>query len=113
MKKSILYLIILLVLSGFSVNNQINENGFKSNLEKMNIIVTQKKWKEANKTMQELTQIYHEEKWKLQLLGNEDEYNGIAKELKLLQTSIDVQDKKEAKYHLTIVKHKLNSIYLY
>jgi hypothetical protein len=68
-------------------------------------------WTLANQEVAKLRGMYKKEKWKLQLLGDEEEYEGLDRELDHLASAALDQDKTEAKKSLVHIRAILKAIY--
>ena len=68
-------------------------------------------WTIANQEVAKLRGMYKKEKWKLQLLGDEEEYEGLDREFDHLASAAHDQDKTEAKKSLVHIRAILKAIY--
>lgn len=73
--------------------------------------VDEEEWEQALLHIKEFERKYEHRKWKLQLLGEIDDYKEIELETKQLIEAIKEEDKLEAKVGLSHIKHRLNIIY--
>ncbi|WP_180994086.1 DUF4363 family protein [Bacillus sp. Marseille-P3661] len=108
-KKSLVIILILLILSGCS-----NWNGENVFLTKINIIeqlMDQEEWNSLKSEVTELKSLYESHKWKIQLLGDEEEYEGIVESINRLFITIEEEDATEAKLELATIKAIINEIY--
>jgi hypothetical protein len=68
-------------------------------------------WSLANQEVAKLRGMYKKEKWKLQLLGDEEEYEGLDREFDHLVSAAQDQDKTESKKSLVHIRAILKAIY--
>ncbi|WP_245799369.1 DUF4363 family protein [Virgibacillus siamensis] len=88
-----------------------SEKAFFHEMQDINKTVEQKDWDQAKANVKKLSQLYKKEKWKLQLLGDEAEYEGINVELQVLKESVQAKDKTQTKVSLGTIRGHLKDIY--
>ncbi|WP_157724870.1 DUF4363 family protein [Virgibacillus phasianinus] len=99
-------LISLLVLGGCK-----SENVFYEKINDINESVSHSNWKQTKEGVKKLSNMYKEKEWKLQLLGDEAEYEGINVELEVLKESADAKDKTQVKVALGTIRGHLKDIF--
>jgi hypothetical protein len=108
----ILFLTMFWILGGCS-NDGINNSPIKYQIQEIKALVDGKNWSEASMAARNLKQLYEEKKWKLQLLGDETEYEGIDREIDKLSAAIEEKEPVQIKLGLAQIHTYLKSIYLY
>ncbi|UFU00286.1 hypothetical protein KO561_04860 [Radiobacillus kanasensis] len=104
-------LISICILGGWTL--QEDDNRFKSSLIQIEGLVDSEEWDKASEEAYQLRDIYQNEKWKYQLLGDENNYKGIQKEMEKLLASISVEDKKQVKVETAVIRTLYKDIYFY
>lgn len=74
-------------------------------------LVNQSQWEKASDEAKAIADLYKKTKWKLQLLGEELEYNELEQEISKLQISIEEKDKLEAKTNIVLIQDYIRAIY--
>ncbi|WP_179151990.1 DUF4363 family protein [Oceanobacillus senegalensis] len=103
-------ILILIVISVLLVGCQ-GEETFNQTMDDIKQSVEQNEWKQAKHKIKTLAEIYTKEKWKLQLMGDEAEYEGISVELEKLKEAVDAKDKTQIKVGLGEIRGLLRGIY--
>lgn len=88
--------------------------GGKEFFEKINSLestLSYEDWKTAKSEVDALDHVYHEKVWKLQLLGDESEYEGMFQSLERIKAAIDQQDATQALVELATIRGILEGIY--
>ncbi|MEL4024851.1 DUF4363 family protein [Lysinibacillus endophyticus] len=109
MKNWILLSSLLILLSGCS-----NINGENEFYEKVNSIEDALKdpdWKQLNLLGAKLEKLYRHNLWKIQLMGDEDEYESLQESINQLIAAIEEQDMTEIKLEIATIKTYLEDIY--
>ncbi|MBP1970170.1 hypothetical protein J2Z83_002288 [Virgibacillus natechei] len=73
--------------------------------------IDQEEWDKAISDIHDFQELYDSRKWKLQLLGELEDYKQIELEILGLQQSLKEEDFMEAKIGVGHIKHRLNMIY--
>lgn len=68
-------------------------------------------WDKALSNINKFENLYEERKWKLQLLGELEDYKEVELEIAALKESVKEQEKLDAKIGLAQIKHRLHVIY--
>ncbi|HET7657304.1 MAG TPA: hypothetical protein VFK37_03355, partial [Bacillales bacterium] len=68
-------------LEGFAQQQAQAGEGFFKKISQIDRLVDKGKWQEAAKETAALRKLYQKKKWKMQLLGDEGEYEGLDREL--------------------------------
>jgi predicted HAD superfamily phosphohydrolase len=80
-------------------------------IEELQLQIQEEQWDEALSNMNEFKKVYGARKWKMQLLGELEDYKDIELEMELFKESVKDQDELESKRGLSQIKHRL--IYIY
>ncbi|WP_188456908.1 DUF4363 family protein [Virgibacillus oceani] len=105
-RTSILIVMISLLLVGCQ-----GEKEFYKKIDDINQSVEQADWEQSKRKIKALKEMYKEGKWKLQLLGDEAEYEGINVEMEKLKEAADAKDKTQIKVGLGTIRGHLHDIY--
>ncbi|MFD1040361.1 DUF4363 family protein [Virgibacillus byunsanensis] len=73
--------------------------------------VDKKEWDKSTSTINEFQELYEKRKWKLQLLGEMEDYKEIELEMGTLKESLKDQDQLESKISLGQIMKRLQIIY--
>ncbi|HET7579401.1 MAG TPA: DUF4363 family protein [Bacillales bacterium] len=84
---------------------------FHQLIQQINQMITKENWQGALKKTSELRATFQKKQWKLQLLGDEGEYEGLNRELDQLYAAVKAKDKSESKVELAAVASYIKSIY--
>lgn len=105
-------MIALLVIGGWSHPADARSGkAFFQQIDQIKEYANQGKWDKANQAATSLQKLYHKKEWKLQLLGDEAEYEGVNRELDNLKGAIAAKDKTEVIMELSTIGALLKSIY--
>ncbi|MEN2767417.1 DUF4363 family protein [Ornithinibacillus xuwenensis] len=106
------YLLIIFLSLLFSGCGQpIGGEIFFNQINALEDSISHTDWEETKLQMDELIKIYEETLWKLQLLGDEGEYEGLHESLERLKPAVDQEDKLQALLELATIKGYLEGIY--
>lgn len=113
MKHFILFILVFgLAFSGSSTTTHAKAGGdLHKKINKIEQLIQKKKWKEADKEARTLRKLYQKKEWKIQLIGDEDEYESINEGLDTLQAAVKVKDKVQATTELANLHSLLESVY--
>ncbi|HWK23688.1 MAG TPA: DUF4363 family protein [Ureibacillus sp.] len=109
MKKWILSLSLLILLSGCS--SVTGENEFLEKINSMEEALNGSDWEQLTSLGSNLEQLYRHNLWKIQLMGDEDEYESLQESINHLNVAIEEQDITEIKLEMATVKTFLEDIY--
>ncbi|HET7657245.1 MAG TPA: DUF4363 family protein [Bacillales bacterium] len=102
---------IAVPLEGFAQQQAQAGEGFFKKISQIDKLVDKGKWQEAAKETTALRKLYQKKKWKMQLLGDEGEYEGLDRELDQLAAAVSTKDKSETKIELGAVRSLFKNIY--
>ena len=74
-------------------------------------LVNQQEWEKAKEGSKDIDQIYKENKWKYQFLGDKTEHKTLNQHIQKLIISIEEQDREEVKFNLAMIENSLESLY--
>lgn len=113
MKRLLACLLVMgLVLGGWSTVSHAKAGGdFYKKINKIDQLIQKKKWKEAGNETRALRKLYKKKEWKIQLIGDEREYEGIGEGLDALHAAVKVKDKVQATNELANIHALLESVY--
>lgn len=110
MKKLIIILTLLfIILSG--CENQVGGDYFFDHIDQLEQSLDQPKWDNITTQAEELKNIFKNHKWKIQFIGDEDEYEGLHESINNLIAAAKEQDSTSTRLELATVKSFLEDIY--
>ena len=92
-------------------NETIQKKPIYQKATEIKTLVNQSEWDKAKEDSEEIQQIYRENKWKYQFLGDETEHKSLNQHIQKLIISIEEKDKKEAKFNLSMIEQYMESLY--
>lgn len=107
--KRILFVLCLVLLVGCS--EITDENDFKASIAALEEILTSEDWEEIEKHTEAIKQQYERSEWKLQLIGDEGEYEGLQEAVNHLQQAAKSKSKFNCEKELTTIRTYLKQIY--
>lgn len=108
-KKYVLPIIFIMFLSGCS--NISGEEAFSNNIKAIEHALKKPDWNQIESLGDDLKKLYNQSEWKIQLLGDEDEYEGLQESINQLIAAIEEKEIPEIKLELATVKTFLDNIY--
>lgn len=107
--KLILLFIGLLLVSGCS--SITGSRDFKQQLNIMEQHLLAQDWDKLNAQLDKLMSVYSKNEWKLQLLGDEGEYERLHESINRFITAVEVKGFDEARMELATLKTIVEDIY--
>ncbi|GAA4722912.1 DUF4363 family protein [Brevibacillus fulvus] len=108
----LLYLVLALVTTGLTPTQvSAAPDPFMQQIEKITALVEQKNWTEAEKHTDKLPEVFKRVKWKYQLLGDENEYEEIEKEIFNVRAAVHKKDSTQAAVSLASIRAMVHLIY--
>ncbi|HEX7064680.1 MAG TPA: DUF4363 family protein [Bacillales bacterium] len=105
-------MITLLVVGGWSHSADAQAGkAFFQQIDQIREYADQGNWQKANQAATNLQRLYQKKEWKLQLIGDEAEYEGVNQELDKLKAAIAAKDETQVKLELSTIGALLKSIY--
>jgi len=108
-QKAMLCIMLLLIVSGCSAQNGKNE--FKENINQLEQSLSNEDTLSLKVQVDKLLQVYKHNEWKLQLLGDEGEYERLHESIQRIIVAMEEEDYTEAKIELSTTKTILQDIY--
>ncbi|WP_047986029.1 DUF4363 family protein [Ornithinibacillus californiensis] len=108
-KKFFILFGFLLILT--ACNKPIAGEHFFNKIEDIEQVVKEEDWKSTDAYLNEFQSYYEKNIWKLQLLGDENEYEGLHESLERLIASINEQDTTQSLIELATIRAYLEEIY--
>jgi len=112
-KQWIIFVLVLFQLSFLNTLGQAAEGASKTIFEKIEVMkthVNQENWDQATKMYDQLDLWYRKNRWKLQLLGDEAEYEEVAHDISRIRITLEEKDKLESKMLIENLKTTLKQI---
>ncbi|WP_339229803.1 DUF4363 family protein [Oceanobacillus sp. FSL K6-2867] len=109
MKKVIVLLCLLLILS--ACTNQVGGKEFFNHINELEKGLDQPNWEELSIQANELKKIYKKDKWKLQLIGDEGEYEDLYESINNLIATVKEKDTLSTRMEIATTKSLLEDIY--
>lgn len=107
--KIILFVFLLITIPGCS--NQVGGDYLFNHIDQLEQAIDQSNWDEVLLQSEELKDIYEDSKWKIQLIGDEDEYEGLYQSINNLIAVVKEKDTTNARLQLASIKSILEDIY--
>src|SRR5690606_16474310 len=109
LKKMMIYICLLLLLTG--CENNIGGDAFFHKINEIENALDEPNWDDVVYQAKELKELYKKDKWKLQLLGDEDEYESLHESINKLITATKGKDLTNIKMELTTIHTYIEDIY--
>lgn len=108
----ILGLIVMLIsITGCDIFKTEKDDLLFHSVTELQHQIEKEEWDKALSNINKFENLYEERKWKLQLLGELEDYKEIELEIVALKESVKEQEKLDAKIGLGQIKHRLDVIY--
>ncbi|MBM0066788.1 DUF4363 family protein [Alkalicoccobacillus gibsonii] len=108
MNKIILFTVIILLLSGCNV---VGGDLFYNPLNQIEETLDQSDWEQAEKYANAFEDIYQKNKWKLQLIGDEGEYEGLNESIQRMIAGVKQKDMTNVRIELATARSLISDIY--
>ena len=108
-KKCVIVFISTFFLIGCS--NITGKESFFENIEAMEIAAQEENWSSLHTLSKDFDDLYKTQEWKVQLLGDESEYETLQESIAHLTIAIEAQDSLQTKLELSTIKTLLQFIY--
>lgn len=108
-KKSIMYMFLFILLSGCSDPN--GKELFFSHMDQLEEALDEPDWNEIQLQANELKDVYETSKWKLQLLGDEGEYEGLNESIQKMIAVVKEEDRTNIRMELATARSLVADIY--
>jgi hypothetical protein len=111
MLKKLLTIILLSIMFVAGCTEPIGGDYFFDNIQSLELELKNEDWQNANFQLKEIKNLYKKDVWKLQLLGDEAEYEGMNEAISRLSATIESEDSKQALLELATIRAYLEAIY--
>lgn len=108
-RKSLLLIVALIMVSGCSAQNGNKE--FKDTVARLEQLISDNDVASLKREAEIINQTYNKNEWKIQLLGDEGEYEGLHESIGRFVAAIEIEDLETAKIELGAIKEFLKDIY--
>ena len=109
MKKVIIFICLLLLLTG--CKNNIGGHAFFNKINEIEHALDNPDWDEITAQAKELKDMFKKNEWKVQLLGDEDEYESLYESINKLITAAEEKDRTNTRMELTVIHTYIEDIY--
>ena len=109
MRKWLILISILCMLTGCS--NLTKENDYHDVLHEIEQALDKKEWDSVVHLTEKLNDLYNKTDWEIELLGDEEELEGLENSIKIIHTSAKLKDETNTYMELTKIKTYLKNIY--
>ncbi|TRM11490.1 DUF4363 family protein [Lentibacillus cibarius] len=109
MAKRSLFFVLMILLSGCTT--KIGEDVFITQVDELELALDQQDWNQITHYAEELKTVYQDEKWKIQLIGDEGEYEGLLESINKLIAATKEKDIKNVRMELASTKTLIEDIY--
>ncbi|MCM3587321.1 DUF4363 family protein [Mesobacillus maritimus] len=109
MKKYSIIILIAILLLGCT--NQLGREEFDEKIANLEQSINKEDWDVAKKQMEDLTNFYDHNLWKVQLVGGEGEYKDLYEAFGKLKVLIEEKDRTLSRMELETVKTLIDHIY--
>jgi len=105
--------ILLLMIPGLLIGcaNITGQTNFNEHIDTIEHHLTDADWEVLEEQGDHLKRLYEDEQWKLQLLGDEGEYEGLNIGINRFLKAIEEEDMIEAKLELATIQTLIDDIY--
>ena len=111
MKKVIFIILLLIAFPLFGCSEKTIQQ-FEGSLQRIeDAIISPSDWTTAEVEVISLKKSFDKNLWKMQLLGDENEYESLKKDLLQLEAAIHAQDKSQTIIFISSIKSEVTSIF--
>lgn len=103
--------IVLLIGADFAGKNGAESNELLFQIEAIESSVENETWTLAEEQSKELVNVYDRQKWKLQLIGDEEEYEELIQNINMLKAVISERDATQSKMLISRIRSIVDTIY--
>lgn len=109
MRKKILYIAMIILLSGCAIT--LDNGSLLDQVNQLEQALDDPNWNEINEKTYQIKSIYEKNKWKIQLLGDEGEYEGLNEGINRVIAATKERDTTNVRLELATVKSLIKDIY--
>lgn len=110
-KSGLLFIFVSIILVGAWTPFGSHKQKLDQALDKINTYVSHQQWAQAEHEHEHLMKVYHKEKWLLQLMGDEGEYEEINHSVNKLEAAIKTKSVTQAKMEIGNLKAVIYEIF--
>ena len=108
-KKIIIFMLLFILLSGCA--NTIGGDIFFNHMDQLEQALDQLDWEKIKLQAKELKAIYEDNKWKLQLIGDEGEYERLNESIHKIIAAANEEDTTNVRMELATARTLITDIY--
>lgn len=108
-KKSLLFLSLIIILSGCAQAS--GKEPLLNHMDHLENALDNPKWEQITQQANELKKIYKDNKWKLQLLGDEGEYEGLNESINKIIAAAKEKDTTNIRLEMATARSLILDIY--
>ncbi|MFC4024703.1 DUF4363 family protein [Oceanobacillus longus] len=108
-KKTIIYMSLFILLSGCAT--KIGGDFFFDHMDQLEQALDHPKWEQITLQADQLKSIYEDNKWKLQLLGDEGEYERLNESINNIIAAAKEEDTTNVRMELATARSLITDIY--
>lgn len=109
LKKTTICMLLFVLLSGCS--NIIGKDTFLNHMDQFEQALDDPEWKQIRDRADELEKIYNDNKWKIQLLGDEGEYERLSESIHIIIAAAKEEDTTNVRIELATARSLIEDIY--
>lgn len=91
---------------------QVGQSFFQK-VDQVSRAINQENWPKATRATSQLNALYQKKKWKVQIVGDEGEYEGLERELAKLTVAVKEKSKLEAQTEASDIRALFQAIYTF
>ncbi|WP_085524418.1 DUF4363 family protein [Tuberibacillus sp. Marseille-P3662] len=110
MLKRVIFLSFLLI-TVTGCTNRIGGDIFFNQIDELQYSLNHSEWEQFTNEANELKRLYEEDKWVLQLLGDEGEYEALHENINQLIAATKEKDRTQTRVSLASIRTLLQNIY--
>jgi hypothetical protein len=104
MLKKYITIMLLSIIFVAGCTEPIGGDYFFENIQSLEADLKNENWQNANIQLKDMKDLYKKNDWKLQLLGDEGEYEGMNESISRLSAAIESEDSKQALLELATIR---------
>lgn len=108
-KKTVVYILVIILFSGCT--KTIGGEFLLNHIDQLEQALDHKDWEKISYQANELKNIYEDNKWKLQLLGDEGEYEGLNESINKIIAATMEEDVTNVRMEIATARTFVKDIY--
>lgn len=109
LKKSVVILLVILLFTGCS--NVTGRDALFNQMDQLELALDQLDWEQIQIHATDLKDTFGKTKWKLQLIGDEGEYEGLNETIQKLLAAVKEEDSTNVRMELASTRSLISDIY--